>query len=157
MRPCDMNHVCRSKHGTFFETFEAASFGLKLGLVLSSIVGLCLGLPATMYLPKGMEGRLRCPQDASPPLTYIIWKKNDKILDSDERVATDDQGTLVISSVMASDEGNYTCTPYSPLWNVVHSFSLRIIVKGERLGLFLLQMLVRHSSLRLSVLIQSTS
>lgn len=128
-----MNHVCRSKHGTFFGTLEIASSGLGLGLVLSSIVGLCLcvSLPVTMYLPKGMEGRLRCPEDANPPLTFIIWKKNEKILESDKRVAIDDHGTLVISSVNNSDEGNYTCTPYSPLWNVFNSFSLRIIVKGK--------------------------
>lgn len=40
-----------------------------------------LNMPVSLLLPKGMQGRIHCPVEANPPVTMIIWTKNERTID----------------------------------------------------------------------------
>lgn len=100
-----------------------------------------LSLPLRIHLPKGMSGRILCPVEANPPVTLIVWTKNEHVIDTTHttRVKLGKDGTLLIKSVTEADEGRYTCTPYSPLGAGRSSTVVQIIVRGEyKYSIFLL-------------------
>lgn len=33
-------------------------------------------MPTVIYVPKKMTGYIRCPTDASPPVTWVKWEKD---------------------------------------------------------------------------------
>jgi len=92
-----------------------------------------LNMPTRVYLPRGMLGKIECTVDANPPVTLIIWTKNDRILDVSpaNRVRTNKQGVLIINPVVVADEGRYCCTPYSPMGAGQVSMPVQVFVKGK--------------------------
>lgn len=80
-----------------------------------------------------MLGKIECTVDANPPVTLIIWTKNDRILDVSpaNRVRTNKQGVLIINPVVVADEGRYCCTPYSPMGAGQVSMPVQVFVKGK--------------------------
>ena len=87
-----------------------------------------------MYLPRGMTGRIDCPFEDDPPLTIIMWIKDDVALDlstTRNRVRTTRHGSLVIRSVTSSDEGRYSCIPYSPQTSGPTSPPVQVLVRGQ--------------------------
>ncbi|CAD5122650.1 DgyrCDS11058 [Dimorphilus gyrociliatus] len=71
----------------------------------------------TVLLPRNMPGLLSCPFDANPPVTSVVWTKNEqeiKFLDY-TRVYKRNLSDLAFRTVRESDEGAYSCTPYSAL------------------------------------------
>ena len=90
-----------------------------------------LNMPHTLYLPRGMEGHIECPVEANPPVTQVVWTQNEKRLNDSKRLKVGRGGTLLIKSVTSSDEGRYTCTPYSPRGAGRSSSVVQIFVKGK--------------------------
>ncbi|CAH1264018.1 IGSF9B [Branchiostoma lanceolatum] len=76
-----------------------------------------LPMPATQLIPRGGEGRIRCPHDADPPIHTILWKKNGRVLDvaADPSLSVDRDGTLVIAGVTDMSGGLYSCIPRNVL------------------------------------------
>ena len=92
-----------------------------------------LSMPLKLYLPKGMLGRIDCPINANPPTTQVVWIKNEQRIDFSRtsRMKRTNQGLLIISPVMKSDEGHYKCQPCSPMGCGQHSSVVKIIVRGQ--------------------------
>jgi len=92
-----------------------------------------LAMLVRIYLARGMTGKIDCPVDANPPVTQIIWSKNERMIDMTRmtRMRTNKEGTLIIKSVITSDEGRYACTPYSPLGAGQISMPIQVLVRGE--------------------------
>ncbi|KAI0211550.1 Protein turtle [Lamellibrachia satsuma] len=76
-----------------------------------------LSMPMQLYLPLGMMGRIECPIEANPAITQVVWTKDGHVVNfaTLDRLKLTRQGTLVIETVVAADDGTYTCTPYSPI------------------------------------------
>ena len=93
-----------------------------------------LARSSKIYLPRGMLGKIECPVDANPPVTLILWSKNEKMIDTTQmtRMRVTKQGALIIKSVIQTDEGRYACTPYSPLGAGKNSMPVQVYVKGEK-------------------------
>lgn len=89
-----------------------------------------LSMPSRIYLPLGMTGRIDCPVEANPPVTLIQWSKDERLMNQ-THVKVNKQGTLIISSVLATDQGQYSCRPYSPLGDGQSSMPIQVIVKGQ--------------------------
>jgi len=34
-----------------------------------------------IFLPRGMLGRVNCPVDANPPVTFTAWNKDERVID----------------------------------------------------------------------------
>ena len=90
-------------------------------------------MPLRIYLARNMEGHIKCPVEANPPFTLIVWTKNERPIDltHSSRLKVNKDGTLVIRDVDALDEGRYTCTPYSPLGAGRSSSVVAITVRGK--------------------------
>ena len=68
----------------------------------------CSPLSTRVYLPIGLTGTINCPADAAPPTRLNLWSKNGETIDltgDNDRVFTNEFGSLVIEHVDQSDEG----------------------------------------------------
>ncbi|CAH1797172.1 unnamed protein product, partial [Owenia fusiformis] len=76
-----------------------------------------LPMPTRIYLPLGMSASISCKTIANPPVTLIVWTRNEHVIDfsSSPRYRLSNDGTLSIDLVTKKDSGRYTCMPYSPL------------------------------------------
>ena len=85
-----------------------------------------------IFLPRGMLGRIDCPVDANPPVTFTAWTKDERVIDVTRttRFKVQADGTLLIKPVAPSDEGRYSCTPYSSLGAGQTSPGIDIVVRG---------------------------
>ena len=92
-----------------------------------------LAMPTRLYLPLGMMGRIDCPIEANPGITHIVWTKGGRVVKfaSVDRVKLTSRGTLVIQTVMADDNGTYSCTPYSAIGAGKSSSPVQVIVRGR--------------------------
>lgn len=108
-------------------------------------------LPSEVLLARGLPGHLECPVTANPPVTSVVWTKNDRVVaplvptDSDRggdggedlgtRLTTDRRGSLLFRLVGTQDEGRYSCRPYSPLGVGQASRPVNVRVRGASLSL----------------------
>ena len=96
-------------------------------------------MPVETYLGRGLPGRLDCVVDANPPVSQVVWTKNERPLAADaapppsRRVHVDRRGSLVFRVVSAVDEGRYACAAYSPLGAGRSSTTVRVYVRGDDL------------------------
>ncbi|XP_064354846.1 protein turtle homolog A isoform X2 [Dromaius novaehollandiae] len=87
-------------------------------------------LPET-HLPKGMQGVIRCPARANPPLLSVSWTRDGRPLELDKfpgwSVRSD--GSIIIA--MGNDDalGVYTCTPYNSYGTAGESRPTRVLLK----------------------------
>jgi len=104
-----------------------------------------LPVPERLYLPRGLMGRIECPVQSNPPLTVIVWSKSGRPLDfqSARHAKVNKQGTLIFLPVISADDGQYTCTPYSPLGAGQPSTPIRVFVRGQFLGIWELVNVIR--------------
>ena len=98
-------------------------------------------MPVETYLGRGLAGRLDCVVDANPPVSHVVWTKNERPLDAADmppsrprprsgRVHVDRRGSLVFRVVSADDEGRYACAAYSRLGAGRSSTTVRVYVRG---------------------------
>ena len=108
---------------------------LLLGIFVSFVSDLprVLSMPVRLYLPKGMMGRIECQIEANPPVTLVVWSKNEQVIDvaHSTRLKTNKEGALVIKAVSSNDEGRYACTPYSPMGVGKSSTPVQVLVRGQ--------------------------
>jgi len=107
---------------------------------------------ALVYMSRGTSDRLRCPAEADPPTTLIVWSKDGRVVEAmvegiEMPGGVDDDGNLnggssrltissrdnhlVISNVTSSDAGLYSCTAYSPLGSRRPTHRIMVVVKGQ--------------------------
>lgn len=90
-------------------------------------------MPERLYLPRGLMGRIDCPVESNPPLTVIVWSKSGRPIDFQHvrHAKVNKQGTLIFKPVLSTDDGQYSCTPYSPLGAGHQSTHVRVFVRGS--------------------------
>ena len=76
--------------------------------LLPSTVAPNVSLPATTTAVQGQQLLLNC-QPTGNPTPSITWNKDNVEIRSGGRVTIGNNGTLVISNVLSSDEGSYSC------------------------------------------------
>jgi len=101
-------------------------------------------LPAEVLLARGLPARLECPVTANPPVTSVVWSKDDRVVaplvpkgsagGDGARLSTDRRGSLLFRSVSTLDGGRYSCTPYSPLGVGQASRPVHVYVRGSSLS-----------------------
>jgi len=100
-------------------------------------------LPPDVYVARGLPAHLDCPTSANPAVTSVVWSKDDRVvaplvpkdLDSGSgaRLAIDRDGSLLFESAFTQDQGQYSCTPYSPLGVGQASPPVQLHVRGASL------------------------
>ena len=113
------------------------AIGVVVTLLCCLLVDLprVLSMPMQLYLPLGMMGRIECPIEANPAITQVVWTKDGHVVNfaTLDRLKLTRQGTLVIETVVAADDGTYTCTPYSPIGAGKSSPPVQVNVRGKYL------------------------
>ncbi|XP_075301507.1 protein turtle homolog A isoform X2 [Opisthocomus hoazin] len=87
-------------------------------------------LPET-HLPKGMQGVIRCPTRANPPLLSVSWMRDGRPLQLDKLPgwSVRPDGSIIIA--MGNDDvlGAYTCTPYNSYGTAGESRPTHVLLK----------------------------
>lgn len=88
-------------------------------------------MPSETLLPVGMQGTIRCPSMASPPLLFVNWFKDGQPLELDKypgwSIKAD--GAIVIATSNEDALGFYTCTPYNSYGTAGPSSPTRVLLK----------------------------
>ncbi|GAB0201151.1 protein turtle A [Grus japonensis] len=87
-------------------------------------------LPET-HLPKGMQGVIRCPIRANPPLLSVSWTRDGHLLELDKLPgwSVRPDGSIVIATGNDDVLGVYTCTPYNSYGTAGESRPTRVLLK----------------------------
>ncbi|NXY52064.1 TUTLA protein, partial [Ceuthmochares aereus] len=87
-------------------------------------------LPET-HLPKGMQGVIRCPTRANPPLLSVSWTRDGLPLELGKRPgwSARPDGSIVIATGNDDALGVYACTPYNSYGTAGESRPTRVLLK----------------------------
>uniref|UniRef100_A0A670YYK5 Immunoglobulin superfamily member 9 n=1 Tax=Pseudonaja textilis TaxID=8673 RepID=A0A670YYK5_PSETE len=88
-------------------------------------------MPPETFLPIGMQGIIRCPSRANPPLLSVSWIKDGQPLEIGKfpgwSLKTD--GTIIIATSNDDALGVYACTPYNSFGTAGISTPTRALLK----------------------------
>ncbi|XP_026545513.1 protein turtle homolog A [Notechis scutatus] len=88
-------------------------------------------MPPETFLPIGMQGIIRCPSRANPPLLSVSWIKDGQPLEIGKfpgwSLKTD--GTIIIATSNDDALGVYACTPYNSFGTAGISAPTRALLK----------------------------
>ncbi|XP_044008135.1 protein turtle isoform X3 [Aphidius gifuensis] len=71
--------------------------------------------PTIQYLPFRLAGVVQCYIKANPPLQYVTWTKDKRLLEpyQTKDIVIMNNGSLLFTRVNENHQGKYTCTPYN--------------------------------------------
>ncbi|XP_077582191.1 contactin-3 [Stigmatopora nigra] len=93
--------VAENKHGIIYSSAQLMVLASPPSFSKSPI-------KAVLKARLGSEVTLECKPQASPP-AISLWKKDNEMLQRNERITLFSSGTLKISNVTRGDAANYTC------------------------------------------------
>ncbi|XP_069734805.1 protein turtle homolog A isoform X2 [Phaenicophaeus curvirostris] len=87
-------------------------------------------LPETP-LPKGLQGVIRCPTRANPPLLSVSWTRDGRPLELGKLPgwSARPDGSIVVATGNDDALGLYTCTPYNSYGTAGESRPTRVLLK----------------------------
>nr|CAD7590105.1 unnamed protein product [Timema genevievae] len=87
--------------------------------------------PTVQYLPFRLAGVVQCSIKANPPLQYVTWTKDKRLLEpySIKDTFIMSNGSLLLTKVTQEHEGNYTCTPYNAQGTQGSSGPMEVLVR----------------------------
>nr|XP_014343555.1 PREDICTED: protein turtle homolog A-like [Latimeria chalumnae] len=90
-----------------------------------------IDMPPVTFLPIGMEGMIRCPVQAEPPLLIVNWTKDGRPLELEKLPGwfLKEDGTVVIATSNDDALGVYTCTPYNNYGTMGESSPTQVVLK----------------------------
>ncbi|XP_053906652.1 protein turtle homolog A isoform X6 [Cuculus canorus] len=88
-------------------------------------------MPPETHLPKGMQGVIRCPTRANPPLLSVSWTRDGRPLELGKLPGWSlrPDGSIVIATGNDDALGVYTCTPYNSYGTAGESRPTRVLLK----------------------------
>ncbi|XP_075463921.1 protein turtle homolog A isoform X2 [Ascaphus truei] len=88
-------------------------------------------MPSETYLPIGMQGVIKCPTRADPPLLFVNWTKDGLSLELDKFPGwhLEEDGSLVIATGNDDAIGTYSCTPYNSYGTAGVSLTTQVTLK----------------------------
>lgn len=89
--------------------------------------------PTIQYLPLGLSGVVRCYVQASPPIQFITWSKDNRPFDPNATpgVVTLNNGSLLFQRVSHKHQGRFRCTPYNIHGTAGTSTVMEVLVRGK--------------------------
>ncbi|XP_029436205.1 protein turtle homolog A isoform X3 [Rhinatrema bivittatum] len=90
-----------------------------------------IDMPLETHLPVGMEGVIKCPVRANPPLLFVNWTKDGRPLELDKFPGwyLDANGSVVIATGNDDALGLYACTPYNSYGTTGESVPTQVLLK----------------------------
>ncbi|KAL1506832.1 hypothetical protein ABEB36_006122 [Hypothenemus hampei] len=87
--------------------------------------------PTIQYLPFRLAGVIQCYIKANPPMQYVTWTKDQRVLEPYQvkDVVIMNNGSLLFTRVNENHQGQYTCTPYNTHGTKGSSGQMDVLVK----------------------------
>lgn len=87
--------------------------------------------PSVQYLPFRLAGVVQCYIKANPPLQYVTWTKDKRLLEpyQTKDIVVMNNGSLLFTRVNQNHQGRYTCTPYNAQGTQGSSGAMEVLVK----------------------------
>ncbi|XP_032453403.1 protein turtle isoform X3 [Nasonia vitripennis] len=88
--------------------------------------------PTVQYLPFRMAGVVQCYIKANPPLQYVTWTKDKRLLEPYQvkDIVVMGNGSLLFTRVNENHHGQYTCTPYNAHGTQGSSGYMEVLVRN---------------------------
>ncbi|XP_066598147.1 protein turtle isoform X2 [Prorops nasuta] len=88
--------------------------------------------PTVQYLPFRQQGVVLCHVKANPPLQYVTWTKDKRLLEpyQTQGILVMGNGSLLITRVSENHQGRYTCTPYNAQGTQGSSGPMEVLVRN---------------------------
>lgn len=87
--------------------------------------------PTVQYLPFRLAGVVQCYIKANPPLQYVTWTKDKRLLEpyQTKDIVIMNNGSLLFTRVNENHQGRYTCTPYNAQGTQGSSGQMEVLVR----------------------------
>ncbi|KAK9693367.1 Fibronectin type III domain [Popillia japonica] len=87
--------------------------------------------PTIQYLPFRLAGVVQCYIKANPPLQYVTWTKDKRLLEpyQTKDIVIMNNGSLLFTRVNQNHQGRYTCTPYNAQGTQGSSGQMEVLVR----------------------------
>ncbi|XP_073979151.1 immunoglobulin superfamily member turtle isoform X4 [Rhodnius prolixus] len=87
--------------------------------------------PTVQYLPFRLGGVVQCYIKANPPLQYVTWTKDKRLLEpyQTKDIVIMNNGSLLFTRVNQNHQGRYTCTPYNAQGTQGSSGQMEVLVR----------------------------
>ncbi|XP_031342053.1 protein turtle isoform X5 [Photinus pyralis] len=87
--------------------------------------------PTVQYLPFRLGGVVQCYIKANPPLQYVTWTKDKRLLEpyQTKDIVIMNNGSLLFTRVNQNHQGRYTCTPYNAQGTQGSSGPMEVLVR----------------------------
>ncbi|KAK2581283.1 hypothetical protein KPH14_008071 [Odynerus spinipes] len=87
--------------------------------------------PTVQYLPFRLAGVVQCYIKANPPLQYVTWTKDKRLLEpyQTKDIVIMNNGSLLFTRVNENHQGRYTCTPYNAQGTQGSSAPMEVLVR----------------------------
>uniref|UniRef100_A0A336LVW2 CSON002677 protein n=1 Tax=Culicoides sonorensis TaxID=179676 RepID=A0A336LVW2_CULSO len=87
--------------------------------------------PTVQYLPFRLAGVVQCYIKSNPPLQYVTWTKDKKLLEPYQAkdIVIMNNGSLLFTRVNENHQGRYTCTPYNAQGTHGSSGTMEVLVR----------------------------
>ncbi|XP_077291593.1 protein turtle-like isoform X2 [Arctopsyche grandis] len=87
--------------------------------------------PSIQYLPFRLAGVVQCYIKANPPLQYVTWTKDKRLLEpyQTKDIVIMNNGSLLFTRVNQNHQGRYTCTPYNAQGTQGSSGAMEVLVR----------------------------
>lgn len=87
--------------------------------------------PTIQYLPFRLAGVVQCHIKANPPLQYVTWTKDKRLLEpyQTKEIVIMNNGSLLFTRVNQNHQGRYTCTPYNAQGTQGSSGHMEVLVR----------------------------
>lgn len=87
--------------------------------------------PTVQYLPFRLAGVVHCYIKANPPLQYVTWTKDKRLLEpyQTKEIVIMNNGSLLFTRVNQNHQGRYTCTPYNAQGTQGSSSTMEVLVR----------------------------
>ncbi|XP_016664935.1 protein turtle isoform X5 [Acyrthosiphon pisum] len=87
--------------------------------------------PTVQYLPFRLAGVVQCYIKANPPLQYVTWTKDKRLLEPYQQkdIVIMNNGSLLFTRVNQNHQGRYTCTPYNAQGTQGSSGQMEVLVR----------------------------
>ncbi|XP_076239839.1 protein turtle isoform X1 [Calliopsis andreniformis] len=88
--------------------------------------------PTVQYLPFRLAGVVQCYIKANPPLQYVTWTKDKRLLEpyQSKDIIVMNNGSLLFTRVNENHQGRYTCTPYNAQGTQGSSGPMEVLVRN---------------------------
>lgn len=87
--------------------------------------------PTVQYLPFRLGGVVQCYIKANPPLQYVTWTKERRLLEpyQTKDIVIMNNGSLLFTRVNENHGGRYSCTPYNAQGTQGSSGPMEVLVR----------------------------